>query len=122
MQQLKILGNSNFLGLNSSQKADKILSFVRLGNIVVIDGKLGPEDEMEITNKSLKKIDSKFSGIEIAHIYENNTKKEDSLVEKLKQKLVYFLAKDKIGITLVGPSKKIKEVKMNPSKLEIDLK
>ena len=65
----------------------------------------------------MRNVSGKFSGIEIAFLEGKNTTK--TFGEKLKKKLLMILAKDRFGLTVVGPSKVIKEIKMNPEKLEI---
>jgi hypothetical protein len=107
--------------MNKKKRIDYLFSLVKTGNVVVINGKLNPEDEFELTKKALEKTDKNFSGIEIASL-ENGKKEEESIIEKIKSKIIDFLVKEKSGITIIGPSKKIKEIKQDPSKLELNLK
>ena len=106
---------------SQKKRIDFLFNLIKDGNVVIINGRLNPSDELEITNKSLERIDKNFSGIEIASLI-TDKKKEEKLLDRVKTKITNFLIKDKLGLTLIGPSKKIKEIKQNPSILEIDLK
>ena len=82
----------------------------------MIEGKLSPEEETELISKALANVSGKFSGIEVAYL---DSFKAENYFEVLKDKLLKVIAKDRFGITVVGPSKIIKEIKMDPNKLEI---
>ena len=112
--------------LPDKKKISKILEVVKSGDIVLIEGRLSPTLEFQLTNDALLKVNENFSGIEIAHLSkQNDLKKPDSqnqlslMIDKLKNKIVDILAKDRFGISVIGPSKIIKEIKMDPKKLEI---
>lgn len=100
----------------SEERVFKILEIVKSGDIVMIEGRLSPQEEIVLVSKALASIKGKFTGVEIAYL---DSKIEDSLLEKFKGHLLKVLAKDRLGITVIGPSKLIKEVKMDPQKLEI---
>jgi hypothetical protein len=120
-QNFKFFTLDHVNDMNKKKRIDYLFSLVKTGNVVVINGKLNPEDEFELTKKALEKTDKNFSGIEIASL-ENGKKEEESIIEKIKSKIIDFLVKEKSGITIIGPSKKIKEIKQDPSKLELNLK
>ena len=82
----------------------------------MIEGKLHPDEELGLTSKALSNVSGKFSGVEIAYI---SSVKDQTIIERFKSTLIKAIAKDRFGITVVGPSKIIKEIKMNPDKLEI---
>lgn len=119
---IKILSYDLLNALNKKQRIDKIFSLVKTNQIVLIEGRIDPEEELELTNLALKKIDDKFSGIEIAHLSKTENEKKKTLINMVKDKLVRFLVKGRLGITVIGPSKKIKEIKLDPTKLEIFFK
>lgn len=101
---------------DSEKKVKKIIDIVKKGDIVMLEGRLTPEEDLNLTSKALESVSGKFSGIEVAYISSTTA---NSFVDKLKNRLLKVIASDRIGITVVGPSKIIKEIKMNPSKLEI---
>ena len=113
---MQILSYELIKRLDSSKRINKILEIVKKGDIVLIEGRLSPTEETELISSALANVSGKFSGIEVAYL---DSFKSDNFLESLKDKLLKAIAKDRFGITVVGPSKIIKEVKMDPNKLEI---
>lgn len=107
--------------LSSDERISKILDIVKKGDIVMLEGRIAAEEEGVLISKALSSVKSsvksgKFTGIEIAYL---DSKVEETIIEKFKGHILKFIAKDRLGITVIGPSKLIKEVKMDPQKLEI---
>ncbi len=102
--------------LASQEKIERILEVVKTGEIVLLEGRLHPDEELQLTTHALKSVSGKFSGVEIAFL---SSRKAKTLLEHVKNSLLRILAKDRFGITVIGPSKIIKEIKMDPQKLEI---
>lgn len=113
---VQVLAYELLKNFNSETKIKKILDVVKKGDIVLLEGRLTNEEETELMTHALKNISGKFPGIEIAFLESSNS---TSLVEKIKTNVLKVLAGNRIGLTVVGPSKVIKEIKMNPDKLEI---
>lgn len=113
---VQVLSYNYLQSVSSSQKVHRILEIVKKGDVVLIEGKLTAEEEMTLTSKTMENVSKDFSGIEIAYL---GTPEPSSTLEKIRDKIVSLLAKDRMGITAIGPSKIIKEIKSNPSKLEI---
>lgn len=105
--------------MSSEEKIKQILEIVKKGDLVMIEGRLSSDEELSLTSNALSNVSKKFSGVEIAFLGRETTK---NLVDRIKNTLIKLIAKDRFGITVVGPSKQIKEIKMNPDKLEILLK
>lgn len=116
MVGVQVLSYESTKNLTSFEKISKILNIVISGDLVMIEGRLTFQEENDLITKALENVSGKFTGIEVAFL---DSKKSKSLVEKLKDSLIKFIARDRIGITVVGPSKIIKEIKMDPEKLEI---
>lgn len=102
--------------LSSEKKIDKVLDIIKKGDIVLLEGRLSSDEELTLTSRALQNVSGKFSGIEIAFL---NSITSKSLIEKIKTGLLQIIAKDRFGITAIGPSKIIKEIKMDPNKIEI---
>ena len=113
---VQILAYELIKGLDSTKKAAKIIELVKKGDVVVLEGRLNAEEEMLLTSKALKNVSGKFSGIEIAFLGESSSK---NVLEKVKNKVVQVLTKNRFGLTVIGPSKVVKEIKMDPDKLEV---
>lgn len=113
---VQVLSHSLLKGMDSSKKLDKIFDIVKKGDVVMLEGRLTADEETVLISKALRNVSGKFSGIEIAFL---EGKKSKTLTENIRGKLLKLIAGDRFGLTVVGPSKLIKEIKMNPDKLEI---
>lgn len=113
---VQVLSYNLIKSLSSQDKTKKILEIVKKGDVVVLEGRMSSEEELALTSSALQSVSGKFTGIEIAFL---GSKTEDSTIEKLKASVLKLLAKERYGITVIGPSKVVKEIKMDPNKLEI---
>ncbi len=113
---MQVLSYELIKRLDSSKRIRRILEIVKKGDIVMIEGKLSPEEETKLITSALANVSGNFSGIEVAYL---DSFKAENIFEKIKDKLLKAIARDRFGITVVGPSKVIKEIKMDPNKLEI---
>ena len=102
--------------MRPSEKLERILSIVKKGDIVMVEGRLSPEEETTLISRALKNVSGKFPGIEIAFLQSTGSK---SVLKKVKESILKIIAGNRIGLTVIGPSKIIKEIKMDPNKLEI---
>lgn len=116
MTGVQVLSYGLIKNWTRSEKLEKILVIVKGGDVVMLEGKLAPEDETELVSRALASVSGRFTGIEVAFL---NSSRSKSILGKVKDSIINVLAKDRIGITVVGPSKIIKEIKMDPNKLEI---
>ena len=113
---VQILSYSTIKNLDTDKKVKKIIKIIQEGKIVMLEGRLEPKEEYEITKSALKKVNDDFSGIEIGFLSSDSS---NNFVEKIKNKILELIAKNRFGITVIGPSKIIKEIKMDPNKLEV---
>ena len=116
MAGVQVLSYNMVKELDSDKKVNKILEIVKKGDVVLIEGRLSPEEETVLMSKALRNVSGKFSGVEIAFLEDGST---NSVVDKLKSSFLKVIAGNRFGLTAVGPSKIVKEIKMNPDKLEI---
>ena len=70
--------------LNTEEKLKKILRSVKEDKIILIEGKLDPNEEAELITKTMEEIDKKFKGIEICSI--DNIKQNQELFERIRLK------------------------------------
>lgn len=113
---VQVLSYELIKDLSTRERINRIIAIVKKGDIVMIEGKLKPEEETDLISYALANVSGKFTGIEVAYL---DSKKSQSFVETLKDSIIKVLAKDRFGITVIGPSKIIKEIKMDPNKIEI---
>jgi hypothetical protein len=114
-----------------SKRIGFILSRVKDGTILVTDGVLKPEEEMELIKETMRRVDDGFPGIEVASlkkpikgmqvVFEKFTDQK----EKLQNLISSFTggAPDKsslrTGLTLIGPARFIRKVKKNPNSFSV---
>lgn len=103
--------------LSVDKKIKKILRSVKQNKILLIEGALLPAEESELIRYTMESIDRKFKGIEICSITDDH--KQLSLSEKLKNQLANFILGKKNGMTIIGPANIVKEIKKDPSKIEL---
>jgi hypothetical protein len=108
-----------------------ILSKVRDGSIVVTDGVLKPEEEMELIKETMRRVDDGFPGIEVCSL-KRQTKGVQMFMERFNDQAEKFQSVIgsltgkppvkstlRTGITLIGPAKFIKKVKKNPNSFSV---
>lgn len=114
---VQVLSYDLIMNLDSKKRISKILDIVKnKGDVAMIEGRLSPEDETELISSALSNVSGSFTGVEVAFL---DHKKQAGMIGKLKDSILKMLAKNRIGITVVGPANIISEIKMNPDKLEI---
>ena len=118
MTKIRVISYSDIEDLSVSEKVEKILDLIKKEFVVVINGKLSIDEKNELYKKNLNHIskDLSFHGIEIAELFD---KKESSWPKKVQKFLLKIVAGNKIGLTLIGPAKIIKEIKQDPDKIDI---
>jgi len=118
---IQFLPHSEIRVLNSSQRIKKILDIVLGNNILMIQGKLEPEEETRLIEDTMAMIGhvKNFKGIELAVISGG----DDGFFGRFRSNLVNAIAGGDIGaITIIGPATIVKEIKRNPKKIELLLK
>jgi hypothetical protein len=117
-------------GKSREKRINFILNKVKDGTILVTDGVMSPEEEMELIKETMRRVDDGFPGIEVASL-KKPTSGIAKLMEKFseqKDKIKIFFASlrgEKIstslktGLTLIGPAKYIRQVKKNPNSFSI---
>ncbi|MGK0208865.1 MAG: hypothetical protein ACI83O_000124 [Patescibacteria group bacterium] len=98
----------------------KIMGLVLDDKIIILQGKLRPDEEVRLIENSMTLIGNidNFSGIEIATIG-NST--ESSIFNRMRQNIAKILIGDQDKITIIGPASVVKDIKRDPSKIELML-
>jgi len=102
--------------LNSSGRVQSILSIIREGKIVIIDGRLKTIDEAALIRETMNSINEEFNGIEIGVLHDH---KKHGLWSKIKHGMAKMLIGDRTGITIIGPAKIISELRQHPENVEL---
>ncbi len=118
---LSFMAYQDIKGLSSEKRIRKILDTVIENRIVIIQGKLEPLEETSLIQSTMALIGriKGFRGIEIATI---QPEKELEGFEKVKQKIVDAIVGPRDFLTVIGPAAVIKDIKKNPTKIDLFLK
>ncbi len=103
--------------LNSQQRIEKLIKIAKQGSIVLMQGRLKPQEETALIQETMLQISSKFKGVEICTIYPES--KNLQIFKRLKQDMVNFMLGHREGITIIGPASVIKDIKRDPNKIQL---
>ncbi len=117
MLTLRFIPYHEVENLNSEQRINKLLNIAKQNSIILMQGRLRPEEEASLIQETMQQINNKFKGIEICTIYPES--KNLQLFKKLKQDILKFLLGHREGITIIGPASVIKDIKRDPNKIQL---
>lgn len=103
--------------LSSDAKIEKLLGIVKQNKIVLMQGRLVPEEEAAMIQKTMESITKKFRGIELCIVHPEF--KESNLLGQARKFLVDKLAGDSQGVTIIGPANIVKRIERDPEKIEL---
>ena len=119
---IQFMPYSEIKHLSSTERIKKILDISFTNSILIIQGRLKPEEETRLIEDTMAMIGhvKNFKGIELAVI---RSKSEGlSPMEKIKDKLASKLSgADLASTTIIGPATIVREIKQNPKKIELFL-
>jgi hypothetical protein len=116
---LHVIPFSEIESLSISERVKKLLALVVAQKIVIVQGRLRPEEEARLIEDTMAMVDhiKNFKGMELA-IIEPEMKDKD-----LWTKMRYGLAKRLVGesnaLTIIGPCSLVREIKRDPKKIEL---
>ncbi|MEK6840739.1 MAG: DUF2073 domain-containing protein [Nanoarchaeota archaeon] len=119
---IQFLPYAEIRGLDSNQRVKKILNIVLGNNILILQGRLDPEEETRLIGDTMAIIGhvKNFKGVELAVISGNGN---EGFFGKFRNNLVSAIAGGDIGaVTIIGPATIVKEIKRNPRKIELLLR
>jgi hypothetical protein len=116
MLTFKFLPYKEIEDLSTTDRLTTILEHVKENEIVLLEGRLEPEEETKLIAKTMQEVDEDFSGIEISVLHQHEV--GDGVLEQVKGKIVNFLLGNSYGFTLIGSAEVIKEVEQHPDKIQ----
>ena len=116
MITLQFIPNTELSNLNQETKLKKLVSLIKTDRILVLEGGLSSNDEIQLIEMTMEQINKDFKGIEICTI--NNDKRKIELSAKLKETILKMFGY-KSGLTIIGPASIVKEIKRDPTKIEL---
>ncbi len=94
-------------GVDMQGKVDYILEQVKDNKIIVLEEGMSSLEESALIEATMTQINKKFPGIEVSTLTE---KKDDGIREKL----IRMLGGHTGGLTVIGPSKIVTQIKKDP--------
>ncbi len=120
MLKLQVIPYSEIENLSSVGRIRKLLNMAKENKVVFLEGRLKREEEAELIKATMEEINREFKGIELAVL--DPVKKKDDMFKKLKTNVLNALVGNRLGLTIVGPASLVKEIKKDPSKIELMMK
>jgi hypothetical protein len=117
MVTLRLMPYSEIEGLSSLGRIKKLLDIAKDDQVVLLQGRLKPEEETELIKTTMEQINKEFKGIELAVV--NPGKSKEGGFSKIKNDLINAVLGDRQGFTLVGPANIIKTIKKNPDQIQL---
>jgi hypothetical protein len=116
---LQVIPFSEVHEMTIAQRVRKILNLVLGNKIVILHGRLRPEEEARLIEDTMALVDhvKDFKGIELA-VIEPDLKDKGMLV-RAKHGIARRLVGDSNALTVIGPATAVKEIKRDPKKLEV---
>lgn len=98
------------------QKGDDRMKFIldriKENKILVVEGSLSSTEEAKLIEATMKDVSDKFPGIEVSTL-------RDKAESGFREKIIKLLGGKRGGLTVIGPSKLIKQIKKEPQRISI---
>ncbi len=117
MVTLSVVPYTEIESLTSVGRIRKLLNITKQDRIVLLQGRLRKEEEAELIRATMEEINEDFRGIELAVI--NPQEADASGFDWLKNEVAGLLLGDRSGLTIIGPSSVVKDIKRDPHKIEL---
>lgn len=118
---LHLMPFSEISDLGITERVKKILKLVLGNKVVILQGRLRPEEEIRLIEDTMVMVDhiKGFKGIELAVI--DPDMRNAPFMFKVRRNLAKTLVGDQHAMTVIGPATIVKDIKKDPKKLEIFL-
>lgn len=103
--------------LDSEGRIAKLLDIVKDDKIVLMQGRLHPEEETLLIQKTMEQIADEFKGVEICTIFPQE--KDLQFLRRIKKEMIKAMLGNRDGITIIGPANIVKEIKRDINKIEL---
>jgi hypothetical protein len=119
---LQFIPFSEIEPLSSYKRIIKLLNMIGDDRILLLQGRLKPEEEADLIEETMKKIgkSKKFKGIELAVFSPKSVNLPVMML--IRKKLADFLVGGQDNLTVIGPASIIREIKKDPTKMQLLLK
>ncbi|MFH1592982.1 MAG: DUF2073 domain-containing protein [Candidatus Woesearchaeota archaeon] len=114
---LRFVPYADIESLEIEEKLDHLLSIVKDKNIVIMEGRLKPEEEAALIQRTMQEISRKFKGVELCTIFPED--KTLAFFKKMKKNFASMILGNREGLTIIGPATVIKEIRRDPNKIQL---
>jgi len=115
---LQFMPYSEIAKLDTVDRIKKLLRIVLDNKVVVLQGRLKPEEETRLIEDTMIMIGNikGFKGVELAVIEQDSN---SGVIQKMKFGIARALTGAQNALTIIGPATIVKEMKKDPRKLEV---
>ena len=116
---IHIMPYSEIRELTITERVKKILNLILGNRVVILQGRLRPEEEIRLIEDTMAMVDhvKTFKGIELAVVDQN--KDEAGFFLRMRRGIARGLTGESSSLTVIGPASVVKEIKKDPSKIEV---
>lgn len=118
MVTLQLVPYSEIEALSSVGRIRKLLNIAKENKIVLLQGRLRKEEEAELIKVTMEEINRDFKGIELA-VIDSASNSKLSGMSRFRASFVNALLGERQGLTVIGPATIVKEIKRDPTKIEL---
>jgi len=108
--QLEFITADVLDGMKVEEKMNYILERVKDDKILVIEEGMSVIEESALIEATMNQVNKKFPGIEVSTLREKNDR-------GIRERLIRVLGGRTGGLTVIGPSKIVKEIKKDPKRI-----
>jgi len=110
--ELEFISSQILDALKGDDKMKFVLERIKENKILVVEGSLSSTEEAKLIEATMKDISDKFPGIEVSTL-------RDKAESGFKERIIKMLGGKTGGLTVIGPSKLIKQIKKEPQRISI---
>lgn len=116
---LQFIPYSEIAKLETVDRIKKLLKIILDNKVIVLQGRLRAEEETRLIEDTMIMIGNikNFKGVELAVISGEN--EEQTMFDKMRFGLANIISGQQNAITIIGPASVVKEMKKDPTKLEV---
>ena len=119
---LQFIPFAEISNMTSSERIKKLLKIIMTNRVILLQGRLKAEEEARLIEDTMILIGHVmgFKGVELAVL---SSKKDTSFIPMIRSGIANFLVGgDRDAVTVIGPASIIKDIKRDPSKMELFFK
>lgn len=118
---IHIMPFSEIRELTITERVRKLLQLVLGNKVVILQGRLRPEEEIRLIEDTMAMVDhlKTFKGIELAVVEPDGN--DAGFFLKMRRGIARGLTGESNSLTVIGPASVVKEIKKDPSKIEVFL-